>query len=147
MVGIFPRFSVSRVGHRRTQSALDEREVFPPNSEATIDRASSGTTHGVEFAVECKLVKHPSEPFKPVKHPSEPLEIDRPIQCPFPEPSVLNEGRIWKERGSSVRIGRPEGRATDSMATRTIPMNRVILPSMSAPEHSLLKLLEESGIC
>lgn len=26
------------------------------------------------------------------------------------------------------------------------PMNRVILPSISAPEHSILKLLEESGI-
>lgn len=62
----------------------------------------------------------------------------------------LQEGRIWKERGSSVRIRRPEGKATDSMATQTIPgtpMNRAILPSMSAPEHSLLKLLEESGIC
>ncbi|KAK6787126.1 hypothetical protein RDI58_015651 [Solanum bulbocastanum] len=140
MVGIFSRFSVSRAGHRRTQSALDETEVFPPNSEATIDRASSGPPHGIEFAVE----------FKPVKRPSEPLETDQPIPCPFPEPSVLNEGRIWKERGSSVGIRRPEGRATVSMATRTIPrppMNRVILPSMSAPEHSLLKLLEQSGIC
>lgn len=147
MVGIFSRFSVSRAGHRRTQSALDEREVFPPNSEAaTIDRASSVSSHGIEFAFE----------FKPVEHPAEPLDIDRPIQCPLPEPSVLNDGRIWKEQGSSVRIRRPdipvmqERRAANSEAARTIPrppMNRVILPSMSAPERSLLKLLEESGIC
>lgn len=54
--------------------------MFPPNSEATIDRASSVTPHGIEFAVE----------FKPVEHPTEPLHIDGPIQCPFPEPSVLN---------------------------------------------------------
>ncbi|KAM3308547.1 hypothetical protein P3S67_010291 [Capsicum chacoense] len=151
MVGIFSRFSVSKVAHRRTQSAHDEREVFPPNSEvtgaaATISRSSSVTSHGIEFAVE----------FKPVEHPPEPLHNDGPIQCPLPEPSVLNDGRIWKERGSSVRIRRPdipvmqEGRAANSEAARTIPrppMKRVILPSMSAPEHSLLKLLEESGIC
>ncbi|MCD9645758.1 hypothetical protein HAX54_034943 [Datura stramonium] len=151
MLGNFSRFSVSRAGHRRTQSALDEREVFPANSEetggaATLARASSVTSHGVEFAVE----------FKPVEHPIEPLDIDRPIQCPSPEPSVLNDGRIWKERGSALRIRKPnvpvmqEGRAADSEAARTIPrppMNRVILPSISAPEHSLLKLLEESGIC
>ncbi|OIT02513.1 PREDICTED: uncharacterized protein LOC109228312 [Nicotiana attenuata] len=150
MVGIFSRFSVGRsAGHRRTQSALDEREVLPPNSEAicaTITGAPSVTPNGIEIAVE----------FKPVEQPMEPLNIDRPIQCPFPEPSILNDGRIWKERVSAVRIRKPdipvmkEGRTTDSEATRTIPrppMNRVILPSVSAPEHSLLKLLEESGIC
>lgn len=146
MVGFFSRFSVNRAGHQRHQSALDEREVFPPNSEATIAGASSVTPHGIEFAVA----------FKPVEHPTEPLHIDQPIQCPFPEPSVLNDGRIWKARGSSVRIRRPdipvvqEGRAADSEVARTIPgppMNRVILPSVSAPEHSLLKQLEECGIC
>ncbi|XP_009611472.1 uncharacterized protein LOC107791243 [Nicotiana tabacum] len=152
MVGIFSRFSVSRsAGHRRTQSALDEREVFPPNSEAidaaaTTAGAPSVTPNGIENAVE----------FKPVEHPTEPLNIDRPIQCPFPEPSILNDGRIWKERVPAVRIRKPdipvmkEGRAADAEAARTIPrppMNRVILPSISAPEHSLLKLLEESGIC
>ncbi|XP_055829361.1 uncharacterized protein LOC129898736 [Solanum dulcamara] len=143
MVGIFSRFSVRRAGHRRTQSTLDEREVFPPNSEATIDRASSVTPHGIEFAVE----------FKPIEHPTEPLHIDGPIQCPFQEPSVLNDGRIWKERGSSVRITRPvrpvmqQGRAEAARTIPGSPMNRVILPSLSAPEHNLLKFLEESGIC
>jgi hypothetical protein len=28
--------------------------------------------------------------FKPVEHPVEPLDHDRPIQCPLPEPSILN---------------------------------------------------------
>lgn len=62
----------------------DEREVFPPNSDAvdaaTTAGAPSVTPNGIEIAVE----------FKPVEHPMEPLNIDRPIQCPFPEPSILN---------------------------------------------------------
>ncbi|KAF3952243.1 hypothetical protein CMV_022183 [Castanea mollissima] len=59
----------------------DEREVLPPNSEVT--RAAIAVTtasHGIEVVVE----------FKPVKHPSEPLDTNKPIQCPLPEPSILN---------------------------------------------------------
>ncbi|RYQ81448.1 hypothetical protein Ahy_Scaffold1g107374 isoform A [Arachis hypogaea] len=81
MVGIFSRFSVGRNIHRRTQSALDEREVMPPNAEvAAAASAAAATPHGIEVAVE----------FKPVEHPVEPLDNDRPIQCPLPEPSILN---------------------------------------------------------
>lgn len=36
--------------------------------------------HGIEVAIE----------FKPLEHPPEPLDNDRPIQCPLPEPSILN---------------------------------------------------------
>lgn len=58
--------------------------MLPPNSEATgavtLAGATSATTHGIEIAVE----------FKPVEHPIEPLDSDRPIQCPLPEPSILN---------------------------------------------------------
>ncbi|KAM3264024.1 hypothetical protein P3L10_001018 [Capsicum annuum] len=148
MVGIFSRFSVGRTGHRRAQSALDETEVLPPNTEtigaATLAGASSINPHGIEIAVE----------FKPVEHPTEPLHNDRPIQCPLPEPSILNDGRIWKERVSAVRRRADipvveEGTTAEAEAAGTKsrpPMNRVILPSISAPEHSILKLLEESGI-
>lgn len=64
------------------------------------------------------------------------------------------DGRIWKERVSAVRrradipvmqegtTAAPEAAGTKSRP----PMNRVILPSISAPEHNILKLLEESGI-
>ncbi|KAI4314535.1 hypothetical protein L6164_027433 [Bauhinia variegata] len=150
MVGIFSRFSVGRNVHRRTQSALDEREVLPPNSEAAAAASvSTTTTHGIEVAVE----------FKPVEHPTEPLDNDRPIQCPIPEPSILNDGRIWKERVSQTvrrRADLPvmkDGGALESESAGTRPRtsqtNRLILPSLSAPEHNFLKLLEEcntSGI-
>ena len=59
----------------------DERASMPPNS-ATTSAANTvvASHHGIEVAVE----------FKPVEHPNEPLDSDRPIQCPLPEPSILN---------------------------------------------------------
>ncbi|KAJ4728554.1 Cystic fibrosis transmembrane conductance regulator [Melia azedarach] len=149
MVGIFSRFSVGRNGHRRAQSALNEREVLPPNPQVT-GAVTATATHGIEVAVE----------FKPVEHPIEPLDNDRPIQCPLPEPSILNDGRLWKERVSAGMRRRPDlpvmkegGVTLESEAVGTKPRptqsNRLILPSLSAPEHNLLNLLEEcnaSGI-
>ncbi|KAK4743560.1 hypothetical protein SAY87_001561 [Trapa incisa] len=146
MVGLFSRFSVSRTGHRRAQSALDGREVLPSNPViAGTATATTGTaaSHGIEAAVE----------FKPVEHPVEPLDNDRPIQCPLPEPSILNDGTIWKERVASVKR-RPdlptmkEGGGSiepesDVIRQRAPPTNRRILPSASAPEHNLIKLIEE----
>ncbi|GMI63872.1 hypothetical protein like AT1G31940 [Hibiscus trionum] len=155
MVGIFPRFSVGKAGHRRSQSALEEREVVPPNPDvvATAAAAATATAHGIEVAVE----------FKPVEHPIEPLDNDRPIECPLPEPSILNDGRLWKERVSATTSVRRRAdlpvmkdggtlQSETEATTRTKPrpaLNRMILPSASAPEHNLLKLLEEcaaSGI-
>eukprot|EP00257_Ricinus_communis_P016357 XP_015574514.1 uncharacterized protein LOC8278526 isoform X2 [Ricinus communis] len=88
MVGIFSRFSVGRAGHRRSQSALDEREVLPPNEDvARAATVTAAAPHGIGVAVE----------FKPVEHPIEPLDSDQPIQCPLPEPSILN-------RSSNIRM-------------------------------------------
>lgn len=133
----------------RLHIVQDEREVTPANSEVAAAVAASATTatsHGIEVAVE----------FKPVEHPVEPLDNDRPIQCPLPEPSILNDGRIWKERASATVRRRgdlpvmKEGGAIESEGPAPRPRrshsNRMILPSLSAPEHNLLKLLEESGI-
>ncbi|CAM8995498.1 unnamed protein product [Rhodiola kirilowii] len=146
MVGIFSRLS-SRSSHRRTQSALDERQVLPSNPE--IPGVPTVASHGIEIAVE----------FKPVEHPVEPLDHDQPVQCPLPEPSILNDGRIWKERLSASMRRKPdlpvmtEGVPLESevgeIRVKQPQSKRSILPSASAPEHSLLKLLEEcnsSGI-
>ncbi|KAK6934920.1 hypothetical protein RJ641_035075 [Dillenia turbinata] len=138
-------------GDRPREVEGDQREVLQGNSEdkgaATIAAAAA---HGIEIAVE----------FKPVEHPSEPQDNDRPIQCPLPEPSILNDGRIWKERVSATARRRSElpvmneGASLEAEAAEINPPRppqpkRVILPSISAPEHNILKLLEEcsaSGI-
>nr|GMC55932.1 uncharacterized protein LOC109149345 [Ipomoea batatas] len=129
----------------------DEREASHQNCEAAGASAVAGAdpttiiTHGIELAVE----------FKPIEHPVEPLDNDSPVQCPLPEPSILNDGRIWRERVSAVRgridlpVMQQEGAAIEPEVAKTKSKrqtNRPILPSISAPEHSILKLLEESGI-
>lgn len=59
----------------------DEREVLPSSSEATSAvTEAAAATHGIEVAMG----------FKPVEHPTKPLDNDQPIQCPLPEPSILN---------------------------------------------------------
>ncbi|KAJ9537342.1 hypothetical protein OSB04_030075 [Centaurea solstitialis] len=129
-------------------SFKDGREVAAPDTTATETSSVIGTMstsqHGIEVAVE----------FKPVEHPTEPLDIDQPVQCPLHEPSILNDGRIWKERVSAGVQRRPDlpvmleesGGPPEPEAPRTKSRprtNRMILPSISAPEHNILKLLEE----
>ncbi|XXG75547.1 hypothetical protein AAC387_Pa08g0094 [Persea americana] len=146
MVGIFSRLSKS--GLRRLQSTLDERQVLPPDAEIA-DPAVAAASHGLEVAVE----------FKPVEHPIEPLDSDQPVKCPLPEPSILNDGSIWKERLSATvqrRADLPvvkEGAQLETGAgtkerlspvRRPSPVRRSSLPSsISAPEHNFIQLLEE----
>ncbi|XP_075477788.1 uncharacterized protein LOC142518847 [Primulina tabacum] len=144
MVGMFSRFYVSS-GHRRTQSAVDEREVLPPSLEttsaATIATAVSIATQSIEIAFE----------FKPVAHPMEPLDLDRPIPCPLPEPSMLNDGthgRIWKEQVRKPDLPvvpmPPSSTKSETHSQKPRPVSsRAIVPSISAPEGNILKLLEE----
>ncbi|XP_076937719.1 uncharacterized protein LOC143605520 [Bidens hawaiensis] len=151
MVGLFSRFSVSRNGHRRSQSALEQRVVVPPDTvtteAASVTGVMSTSHHGIEVAVE----------FKPVDQPTEPFDLDQPVHCPLPEPSILNDGRIWKERVSAGVQRRADLAVTqeetggppepETPKTKSRPRtNRMILPSISAPEHNILKLLEESGM-
>ncbi|KAL9246987.1 hypothetical protein vseg_020463 [Gypsophila vaccaria] len=144
MVGIFSMFSITKFGNnRRTIPSLDGREVFPPNSEAAgADVKTSGVTRGVNVTFE----------FKPVEHPTEPLDNDRPVRCPVPEPSILNDGRKWKERVSAEHVRRrpdlsllKDGLVNDSAGPRSLraETNRMMLPSVSAPEHNILNLLDE----
>ncbi|KAI4372192.1 hypothetical protein MLD38_010457 [Melastoma candidum] len=143
MVGIFSKFSAYRSSHGRAQSALDGRGALPLNVDvANVSSAATSISHGIGVAVD-----------EPVEHPVEPLDNDDPIQCPLPEPSILNDGRIWKERVSANARRRGDlpvmpggGGAVEPISApkpRPAHSNRTIIPSISAPEYNLLKLLEE----
>ncbi|KAL6911840.1 hypothetical protein ACP4OV_000645 [Aristida adscensionis] len=149
MVGIFSRLSAG--AHRRAMSAAEAVETLAPSmnaGEADPAAVPAESPHGIEVGVE----------FKPVEHPVEPVNLDQPVKCPLPEPSILHDGRIWKEKMSSVsarvRTDLPvvkEGSQLEpdsSSATRPrsgVP-RRAILPSVSAPEHNILALLDECDV-
>lgn len=65
---------------------------MPSASEAATAAivTSVSVPHGIEIATE----------FKPVDRPSEPLDQDQPVQCPLPEPSILNVS--FKYQGCDV---------------------------------------------
>uniref|UniRef100_A0ACD5Z2M1 Uncharacterized protein n=1 Tax=Avena sativa TaxID=4498 RepID=A0ACD5Z2M1_AVESA len=147
MVGIFSRFSAGGT-HRRAKSSVEVVETLAPNmdtGESDPAAAAGDSPHGIEVGIE----------FKPVEHPVEPVNLDQPVKCPLPEPSILHDGRIWQERMSSTAGGRvrtdlpvvKEGSQleSDSSGTRPQPAvrRRAILPSVSAPEHNILALLDE----
>ncbi|KAG0472844.1 hypothetical protein HPP92_014701 [Vanilla planifolia] len=140
-MGFFSRFSV-RSMHRRTRSSADitERPELPGNAIPS----SAASASGYEVAVG----------FKPVEHPIEPLNHDQPVRCPLPEPSILNDGTIWKERMSSggerARTELPVVKEESQLAFGAVAAKparfaprRAILPSISAPEGDIIDLLEE----
>ncbi|XP_078439918.1 uncharacterized protein LOC144710119 [Wolffia australiana] len=137
MVGIFSRLYGGKIGHRRTRSATESRAPA-----ATSSSIASASSRGFDVPGEFKSIEHPSEPFDHVE----------PVKCPLPEPSIINDGRIWKERISATAQARAEvpsvikeSSSVGSERSR-IGNRRLILPSFSAPEHKILNLLDECNI-
>ncbi|CAL5019003.1 unnamed protein product [Urochloa decumbens] len=151
MVGIFSRFS-STGAHRRSKSVAEVVETLSPNmSTGESDPAAvpAESPHGIEVGAE----------FKPVERPVEPVNLDQPVKCPLPEPSILHDGRIWKEKMSSVSARvrtdlpivqegsqlEPDSSSTSTRSRSAVP-RRAILPSISAPEHNIRALLDECDV-
>ncbi|CAD6242864.1 unnamed protein product [Miscanthus lutarioriparius] len=153
MVGIFSRFSAG--AHRRSKSVAEVVETLAPSmSTGESDPAAvpAESPHGIEVGVE----------FKPVEHPVEPLNLDEPVKCPLPEPSILHDRRIggWEDmegenvfsqyEGENRLEGVKEGSQLEpdssSARSRSAVPRRAILPSVSAPEHNILALLDECDV-
>lgn len=91
---------------------------------------------------------NPEEELVPTDHPVEPVEIDNPIRCPHPEPGIIQDGRIWKERLqlSIRRRGQlpfmTENEIQRLQGKRHMPSSdRLIFPCASAREPSVTNLL------
>ncbi|KAH9321438.1 hypothetical protein KI387_016077, partial [Taxus chinensis] len=112
----------------------DEKEGVTHSGKDLV--GASADIHGVE----------PAEEFKPVEHPLEPPDKDQPVKCPPPEPSILHDGRIWKERReATARRQMGNGLQSQGLHRRrhTVSSEHLIVPSFSCPEHTILKLLDE----
>jgi hypothetical protein len=86
-----------------------------------------------------------SEEFAPVEHPLEPPDIDKPARCPAPEPCIVHDGRIWKERVAIARRRLDMVHDKDDILVRrrrSLSSENLILPSRSAPANVILNLLD-----
>ncbi|KAJ7555776.1 hypothetical protein O6H91_05G057100 [Diphasiastrum complanatum] len=131
MVGIFSKLSRSRSGQ---PISVEEKQVSGLVKEPSCALSSNGVD--------------PLEEFVPVEHPMEPRHNDKPIRCPLPEPCIVHDGRIWKERiaANARRLQEYSFLRENSVPIRrrghTFSHEHVMLPSCSAPEKALLKFLE-----
>eukprot|EP00262_Sarcandra_glabra_P008686 TRINITY_DN22329_c0_g1_i1.p1 TRINITY_DN22329_c0_g1~~TRINITY_DN22329_c0_g1_i1.p1 ORF type:complete len:156 (-),score=28.76 TRINITY_DN22329_c0_g1_i1:214-681(-) len=89
MVGLFSRISVYRRSH---SSLVDIKETHVRKSDEVVETdCNVGASVGDhEVAVEVDF------DFKPIDHPIEPADDDRPVKCPMPNSTVLNDGRASK---------------------------------------------------
>ncbi|CAN6478911.1 unnamed protein product [Victoria cruziana] len=149
MVGIFSRISGHRTSaQHRPHSSLEDKERTAPDGEMVVLVPSFSGVRAMQLGVE----------FKPIDHPTEPRDNDQPVRCPMPEPSILNDGRIWKERfaegmrrKNDIQVMKEDTETAEhpTQAVRkrhqTNPRDHVILPSFSAPEQHIIKMLQESN--
>ncbi|KAH7443380.1 hypothetical protein KP509_02G031600 [Ceratopteris richardii] len=111
----------------------DEKEI----SNIAKDSQPPGNIHAGQVADE----------FAPVDHPMEPPENDQPVRCPPPEPCIIHDGRLWKERLQLSMKRRKELPFVTEASLESAHMRRQKSehsnPStMSAPPDTLLKLLD-----
>ncbi|XP_077230315.1 uncharacterized protein LOC143863518 isoform X2 [Tasmannia lanceolata] len=142
MVGIFSRFTSYR---RSDYFPMDIKESQSPRSDEVGDTVPSGTDgcdHGVEL----------DDEFKPIEHLLEPLDEDRPVKCPMPNSSVLNEWTVESlrkraelsaaiEEGMVVAAAQPP---VDAVQKRhhALSSNQSVSPSFRVPQNKIFQVLE-----
>ncbi|CAK9190131.1 unnamed protein product [Sphagnum troendelagicum] len=96
-------------------------------------------------------VKHIEE-FSPLPHPLEQTDIDQPVHCPAPEPCIVHDGKVWKQRVVAIARRRAENAramavtdhieyysSTQHRRRRSRSRESSQLPSLTAPELIALK--------
>ncbi|XP_077241006.1 uncharacterized protein LOC143881665 isoform X2 [Tasmannia lanceolata] len=129
---------------------LDGKESKIPSSGKVEETSHSGKgSHSIELDVE----------FEPIDHPLEPFDEDRPVKCPMPNSSVLNEGGTRRERSAESLKKRAELSATIGEGKAVVPArppvqavrkrhhalsrNQSVPLSFRAPQTNILRILRE----
>jgi len=134
--------------------------VFPksPGRRAATTRRSK---HFLEDRVGSKRISPAAalqsdklfDSFGPAEVPEEPFEIDQPISCPVPEPSIMEDGILWRarilaslQRRNDILTAAKEpvfrGGSFQSRRTQTRLQENFLFVAHSAPEYEMRKLLE-----
>ncbi|XP_077236216.1 uncharacterized protein LOC143877838 [Tasmannia lanceolata] len=140
------------MGFSCEDGVVDRKESQIPRTDEvgnTGCSATGGHGHGVELDVE----------FKPIEHPLEPLDEDRPVKCPIPNSSVLNDEGTRKERTAESLRKRAESSAATEygmvmvaaqppvQAVRkrhhALTRNQSAPPSFRSPQSNVLQILQE----
>eukprot|EP00250_Pteridium_aquilinum_P010803 c19634_g1_i1 orf=2-406(-) len=123
MVGMFSRFSATKAVGLFSHSSLEGKEEVGIARE----EARFPVEHGVQ----------PLEEFMPIEHPMEPLENDCPVRCPQPEPCIIHDGRIWKERLHRSMQRRRELPFVQENEPQGLPHRRPVFhtPHVSLPQE------------
>ncbi|CAM6073863.1 unnamed protein product [Sphagnum tenellum] len=66
-----------------------EDHAGPSDIELVI---SDDMLNGIDEDPECQII------FTAVPYPLEQADMDQPVHCPPPEPSIVHDGKAWKER-------------------------------------------------
>lgn len=139
MVGVFAKSPSRRSASRRPKSFLEERV----GSKSRISPAAS--LQGDK----------PFDCFQPIELPEVPVEHDQPVECPMPEPSIMEDGILWRtrileslRRRNDIVTATKEhecvlrGGSIPSRRTQGRSMETFLLEAHSAPEFEVRKLLE-----
>ncbi|KAJ7547181.1 hypothetical protein O6H91_08G073100 [Diphasiastrum complanatum] len=124
MVGTCLRLPSGRFGRQRS---VEKKQTY-----GFVKEASSAPTSSIV---------DPVEEILSVEHPMEPPDDNKPIRCPLPEPCIVHDGRIWKERAATNSLLRENSVPTNHQY-RKLSNGSFIHPSSSAPERTLITLLE-----
>ncbi|EFJ05547.1 hypothetical protein SELMODRAFT_272325 [Selaginella moellendorffii] len=139
MVGVFTRIARGVSG--------DHHNHFPQGTETKAHTVLAVTLKDAIGAARLDLGV--MEEFAPVEHPLEPPDHDKPVRCPPPEPCIVHDGRIWKERAARRRAEYPIARETSLPTSyqrrQKLEHSNFLLPSFSAPEKHLLKMIEHAA--
>ncbi|KAG0581195.1 hypothetical protein M758_4G235400 [Ceratodon purpureus] len=157
-----PRFRSGRFGAGRLKHAPKYRRPGDSPVMQAWDVPSNGDDvsklNGIDFICSFASSNGAEYPdhFVYVPHPEEPDDLDKPVRCPPPEPCIVHDGIVFKDRLTHSRRRTSDllgsMRETDHLEYYSTPPNRrrsargskemIHMPALIAPDLVATKIVD-----
>ncbi|KAH7291214.1 hypothetical protein KP509_29G006800 [Ceratopteris richardii] len=131
------------------QSCSKLTGVHEPVRRTFVKGKENSASSEPEYLSPLVIPAHTETELPLTTYPAEPIETDLPIRCPQPEPLIVHDGEIFRERAQNVPkttgeiLFLSENEVRNLLRRQHRRLNdRPIFPSASAPESSILELLD-----